>query len=161
MAASGPLTPDLPPSNPCPATAQRGSIRPIRGMTGRSTPRPKSAARTRRLGLWIPALGRSFGAPMVYRTISVPENGSIALAVRSDSCCRRALHGIHGVVYRMQCSTCPFDRFGRNRPFRGLTGMHGPADAAWNKQPGEETHLYPIRRNGPTRRLLSLRTPPA
>ena len=93
--------------------------------------------------LWIPAFGRSFGAPMVDWTISMPENGSLALAARSDSCCRRALHGIHSVVDRMQRSARPFDRFGRNRPLHGTTGMHGAADAARNKQPGQEAHLYP------------------
>jgi hypothetical protein len=93
--------------------------------------------------LWIPALGRSFGAPMADRAISMPENRSFALAARSDSRCRRALHRIHSVVDRMHRPAGPFDRFGRNCPLHGATGMHGTADAARNKQPGEEAHAYP------------------
>jgi hypothetical protein len=93
--------------------------------------------------LWIPALGRSFGAPMVNWTISMPENRSLALAARSDSCRCRTLNGIHSVVDRMQRSACPFDGFGCNRPLHSTTGMDGAADTARNKQPGEEAHLYP------------------
>jgi hypothetical protein len=95
--------------------------------------------------LWVPALGCSFCAPMVDRAISMPENGSLALALaaRSDSCCRRTLHGIHGIVNRMQGPACPFDHFRRDRPLHGATWVHGTADTARNKQPGEETHLIP------------------
>jgi hypothetical protein len=88
---------------------------------------------------------------------SMTENGSLALAARSDSCCRRTLHGIYSVVDRMQGSTCPFDRFGSNRPLHSTTGMHGTADTPRNKQPGEEPHLYPQA----TKRLCSQTTPAA
>jgi hypothetical protein len=105
-------------------------------------PCPEAGARTRSTRDYGFLLGRSFGAPMVDWAIPMPENGSLALAARSDSCRCRALHGIHSVIHRMQRSTCPFDRFGCNCPLHGTTGMHGPADAARNKQPGK-AHLDP------------------
>ena len=80
---------------------------------------------------------------MVNGTVSMPENGSLTLATRSDGCCRRPFHGIHGVVERVQGPTCPFDHFRCYRPLHGTTGVHDTADTARNKQPGEETHLYP------------------
>jgi hypothetical protein len=93
--------------------------------------------------LWIPAFGDGCCAPMMDRAIPVPEDGSLALAARSDGCCRRTLHGIHSVVDRIQGPTCPFDRFRRHRPLHGATWVHSTADTARNKQSGEETHPNP------------------
>ena len=90
--------------------------------------------------LWVPAFGCGFCAPMLDRAIPMPEDRSLALAARSDSGCRRPLHGIHGVIDRMQGPPCPFDCFRRHRPLHGATRVHGTADTARNKQPGEEAH---------------------
>ena len=115
---------------------------PVRGMTGRfSTSGP--AARTRSRRLWVPALGRGFCAPMMDRATPMPKDRSLALAARSDCCCRRTLHGIHGVVDRMQGPPCLFDCFRRHRPLHGATWVHRTADTARNKQPGKETHPKP------------------
>jgi hypothetical protein len=98
---------------------------------------------------------------MVDWAIPVAEDGSLALAARSDGCCRRTLHGIHGVVDRMQGAACPFDCFRRHRPLHGATRVHGTADTARNKQPGKEAHKKSQkRRNGcAERRLLPLAFP--
>jgi hypothetical protein len=124
-------------------TLARSPTLVLSGMTGRFATQ-KPAARTRSAGrLWVPAFGRGFCAPMVDWAVPMPEDRSLALAARSDGCCRRTLHGIHGVVDRMQGPTCPFDRFRRHRPLHGTTWVHGAADTARNKQPGEETHPNP------------------
>jgi hypothetical protein len=49
---------------------------------------------------------------MVDWAISMPEDGSLAFAARSDGRRRRTFHGIHGVVDRMQGPACLPDRFG-------------------------------------------------
>jgi hypothetical protein len=100
-----------------------------------------SNEKCRRLG--VPAFGRGFCASVVDWAIPVPEDRGLALAARSDSCCRRTLHGIHSVVDRMQRPTCPFDRFRRHRQLHGAARVHATADTARNKQPRKETHPKP------------------
>ena len=82
-----------------------------------------------------------FCAAMVDIAVSVPENGSFALAARPDGGCRRTLHGIHGVVERMQGSAGFLDHLGCHRSFHGTTRVCGTTDTARNEQPGKETHL--------------------
>jgi hypothetical protein len=98
--------------------------------------------------LWIPALGRGFCAPMVDWAISMPENGSFALATRSDGCCRRTLHGIHGVVDRMQGPTGPFDRFGCHRRFTARLGCTARRILRGTSNLEKKPTCAPKRRNG-------------
>lgn len=124
------------------------------------TPCPRYILTGKCRWLWILALGCSFRASMTDWTVSVLENGRLSLTARSDCSRRRTLGGVHSIVDRMQRSACPFDHFGRNCPLHGTTGMHGTADAARNKQPGEETHLYPQAKERPyTKTTLAGRAP--
>jgi hypothetical protein len=61
----------------------------------------------------------------------------------------------------MHRSTGLFDRFGSNCPLHSSTGMRGAADAARNKQPGEESHPYPQATNRLACRVPLLSKPDA
>lgn len=86
--------------------------------------------------LWVSALGRGCRTPMMDWAIPMPEDGSrsLALSARPDGRCHGTLHGIHGVVNRMQGPACPLDRLRCHRPLHGATRMHGTTDTARNKQ---------------------------
>ena len=71
------------------------------------------------------------------------ENGSLTLAARSDGCSRRTLHGIYGVVDRVQGPTSFLDCFGRHRPLHSTAGVYRTANTPRNEQSREEAHLYP------------------
>jgi hypothetical protein len=79
---------------------------------------------------------------MVDRAASMVENGSLTLAVRSDGCSRRTLHGIYGVVDRVQGSTGFLDCFGRHSPLHSTAGVYGTANTPRYEQSREEAHLY-------------------
>ena len=66
-------------------------------------------------------------------TVPVPEDGSLALAARSDGCCCRPLHGINGIVDGVQGPACLLGCLGRHRPLHGVAGMHGAADTPWGQ----------------------------
>jgi hypothetical protein len=92
--------------------------------------------------LWVPAPSSGFCAPMVDWAVPMPEDRSLALATRSDGCCRRTLHGINGVVDRMQGTPRLFDRFRRHRTLHGATpgawhGGHCAEQATWRRNPPE------------------------
>jgi hypothetical protein len=72
------------------------------------------------------------------------ENGSLMLAARSDGCSRRTLHGIYGVVERVQGPPGFLYCFGRHRPLYSTAGVHCTANTPRNEQSREEAHLLPL-----------------
>jgi hypothetical protein len=80
---------------------------------------------------------------MINRTVSVAPYFGSTLAPRPDARRHRALHRVHGIIDRVQGSSCLLDRLGRDGSLHRLSRMRGTANTARYKQPGEEAHLDP------------------